>query len=338
MMSQRKIVVSAFLGVAILGTGLALWSSPKKQSTQPQTTAQTLSSPASSYIPRNNSIPAIQSTVNADYRNEEFLQSSLLDTDAPDSLRLDNGILVVDEGYRDLIDYFFSLHGEMDPDEIFALLERYLTQVAPNTDIASVMAVAEQYLDFLQSPSNHEIDKSLSLLEQLEELKRIRREALGVDIAEQFYSDEENYMLYSIQKMQLIQNAELSEIERNQQLAQLNSTLSAELTQGQEQERTISTLRSSVADLRQQGASDEEIRQYRVSLVGEESAERLGELDNSRNEWNNRYSDYRQEAETLLASNLSKEDQQQELARVRERYFDTTEVLRVAALDRISQY
>ena len=327
MIVQRNALVSVVLGIVVIVIGWVNFSGHITE-IQSRFVSVTMLTPAATFV-----IPGVAEKM--EYSELSLKESSLMGTTPPDSLRIENGVLVVDEGFRDVVDYFLSLDEEVSEEAIFQLLENHIQQMAPRTNVEFVMAVAQRYFSYLQSPGNQFIDTSQPMQQQLDQFKELRRELLGADIAEQFYAAEESYMEYSIQKMHIVQDADLDTEERQQQLAQLHATLPEELDRWRVQDQSVRSLRKWDAELKLQGASENEIDAKREMLVGKEASSRLRDLDNRREQWTRRYADYQTEAEGLVYSGLSSEDKDQELMRVRDRHFDATETIRVAALDRM---
>lgn len=74
----------------------------------------------------------------------------------------------------------------------------------------------------------------------------------------------------------------------------------------------------------------------RVSIVGEEGAKRIEILDENRQRFNQQLSEFFQQRESILASNKnSNMDKSKQIAQLRTEYFDTSQLKRVEALERI---
>ncbi len=87
--------------------------------------------------------------------------------------------------------------------------------------------------------------------------------------------------------------------------------------------------------LREQGASEAEIRALQEQQFGPAAADRFADLEARRAAWQRRYHDYRLQRQQLIRSGLSHTDQQVALARLQQRLFEDKELARVHALDRI---
>ena len=90
-----------------------------------------------------------------------------------------------------------------------------------------------------------------------------------------------------------------------------------------------------VRQLREQGAPEARVYQYREQRLGAEAAERLGELDRRREAWRERYQAYQAQRRAIEDSGLAEEDREDAIQRLRASLFDEAEQRRVRALDRI---
>ena len=88
--------------------------------------------------------------------------------------------------------------------------------------------------------------------------------------------------------------------------------------------------------MREQGASDAEIRALREQTFGAQAVARFEALEQQRQDWQARYEAYRQQRQQLISSGLSHTDQQVALARLQQQLFEDKELARVQALDRIN--
>ena len=81
-----------------------------------------------------------------------------------------------------------------------------------------------------------------------------------------------------------------------------------------------------------------ELYQTRLQRYGFETTERLTALDNSRDTWHERYQQYAQEAESIRSSHLAIMDKNTAIDQLRQSHFSESELVRVAALDKIAEY
>lgn len=142
---------------------------------------------------------------------------------------------------------------------------------------------------------------------------------------------EDNYV---IARRELAQNTELTAQEREQQLAQLDSSLPSHIRQAREQSLLAVNLSQRTEQLRKQGASQAEIMQLREQTVGAEAALRLQALDEKRQQWQQRVKHYQQQRDAIVRnSGLSAEQQQRALSSLRQEQFNEQEIRRIKAIE-----
>ena len=158
---------------------------------------------------------------------------------------------------------------------------------------------------------------------------------LGQEAAEAFYGMDIAYDRYMADRQDILDNPSLSDAQRQQRLQELTQTLPAAMQNMLEQTHAPAQLAADTQALREQGASEAEIRRLREQQFGAEAAERLESLDQQRAQWETRYQGYRAQRQAIIDSGLSHLDQETALARLRQQTFSNQELARVEALDRI---
>jgi len=85
--------------------------------------------------------------------------------------------------------------------------------------------------------------------------------------------------------------------------------------------------------LLEQGADPSEVRELRLSLVGPEATGRLEDLDQERQQWQQRMDDFSAEREAILSyQGLAEDDKQAAIEELLENRFNANERLRVSSL------
>ena len=104
----------------------------------------------------------------------------------------------------------------------------------------------------------------------------------------------------------------------------------------EERQAQAQALQAQTEKLWQEGASEEQVRQFLTLTYDPPTVERL--LDEQRNEraWQQRYAAYQQELAGLQGNGLSAEDQQREQQRLRQRLFSAEDQHRVETYDAIA--
>jgi lipase chaperone LimK len=187
---------------------------------------------------------------------------------------LKNGSLLINSEIKKRFDYFYIMTGDLSQNDINLMIAEHIRQELTGPAQAKALELLNQYSNYL-----NEYDLFIQSLEgQLaqndpiwvaEEIKALRAFYLGEEVSRQFFQQEE------ILRDHRLQNPEQS-----------NIYLPQELLASQAKTLRLTNLQQQTAELIADGANAQQIRQMRVEQVGQAAAERLSQLDNSRQLWN----------------------------------------------------
>lgn len=262
--------------------------------------------------------------------------TSLAGVDIPRSLVTDaQGNLIVDEGLRELMDFFLSLDGEREFNEIRTLYYAAVQQQCDANCAATAIALFDDYRHYLSEMQRQQqtISDVDDLKTRMEMVVALRAQSLGPALNDALFGYEQAYDALRIEQWELQQNNSLPEHIKQEQLQALNFSGPAEL-----QERDAVALQwRQLRTLQRNSAQQDQASLYsaRLELVGETAASRLAELDTARQQWQQRYQQYRTEAARIDSTTLAASDRAEQLKHLRQEYFSAQEITRVAALDRI---
>ena len=163
------------------------------------------------------------------------------------------------------------------------------------------------------------------------------------NLRSQFFSDyeieglfgaENTYHEYTLDRMSIMADQSLTEVQKAQKLKELFAQLPEDWKENLEQLSKLEDLRKLTSDIKARGGSAEEIRQMRQSLVGVEATVRLEKLDQDRNNWKSRINTYLEQRDSILKSNMSQDAQQQAIQKLRDQQFNNSqEQLRLGAFE-----
>jgi lipase chaperone LimK len=254
-----------------------------------------------------------------------------------------NGNLIVAVGIREMFDYFLSTLGEESLEAVKGRIAFYLKQHLPESAALQAWTLFDHYMEYRQAlaslpqASSPQTGGSVASLRQvIDERAELRSSWLGEVASLAFFGPEEAYDNYTLAKMQVEQDKNLSEAERQQRLTQLKDALPADVQTMLKQTMGPTDVARQVATMRQEGDSEADIQVYREQELGPEAAARLQQLDQQRADWQQRYDDYRRQRDAIVDAGLDKSDQAQQITALRERLFSAAEQRRVAALDDIA--
>ncbi|MFZ5756154.1 MAG: lipase secretion chaperone [Pseudomonadota bacterium] len=275
----------------------------------------------------------------------ENLPASLAGTDVDDAVRTDDdGHLIVDSAVRSLFDYFLTTVGEEPLATVAARLRAYITQRLAEPARGEALALLESYLAFWQeagalsrsaqtAPGR---DTPAAMAEYLERMRALRSRYFGRDVDQAFFAEQDAYHDYTLARVQVMQDAALTEVQRAHRLGELMQQLPAGTQEALRTATVMQTLDGLTDSCRRDGCSDTEVRRIREALVGAEAADRLEALDREETALRARLADYFLQRDRIAANvSYSDSDRQMQIGALQQRMFSEEEQLRLAALERI---
>ena len=278
--------------------------------------------------------------------------NDLVDTDIPDSildlkmfklasvdgaLRADdNGELIVDRKLRQWIDFHLSAMGELSLDNIQILMNQKI-DLLPMPARQQAQELLASYLSYKEALASYDNEfQQIGPTNHLDNLqqrhnwqKRLRREALSPEAVEAFWQLDELVDDYALEEL-VITNSDMSDEEKAYQLEKMKEALPEELKSFRRDLYIASNLEEQVVKSREDGESDESIRQLRIEQVGIEATERLEALEVKQNEWQKRLLAYDREVKTVNSiEGLTEQDKQARIKTYQESNFNEKEQLRL---------
>lgn len=274
------------------------------------------------------------------------LPPSLRGTTVDGQLRADeNGHLVIDQDVRRVFDYFLSAVGEESPDRVLARIRAYAASQLPGPAAAEALQLLLRYLDWqaaagelaeMPAAGKSALDPD-HLRERLDRMQALQKQHLGREAADAFFADENRYSEYTIRRLALQEDESLSAESREQVLGQLDNQLPDGLRHSTRQLKQYQRLREITETLQSSGASAGELYQARAEAYGDDAASRLQALDQQRAQWQSRMDEWLWKRDALLSQpGLDAESLDRQLRQQRSQYFDSSELARVAAYERMS--
>lgn len=266
------------------------------------------------------------------------LPASLQGTEVDGWLGVDeNGHLVVTPGLRWFFDYFLSASGEESPARLRSRLVTEIEKRLPPSGAGEAVALLDRYLSYReQVRALAQAGAAEELEQRLDELHRIRVDTFGEADATALFGEEETVQRLDVQRRRVLADTTLAPAERERQLAELEQQLPEPISSGRREALAVLALGREEQQLREAGASADEVRALREQHFGRDAAERLDALDREEAEWRRRLDDYRTEKHRLdTDATLTAAAREQALAALRAEHFSAEEQLRVEALDRM---
>ena len=239
-------------------------------------------------------LKAISEKIQPDYLKD--LPESLRGTDIPGGFPVDkDGNFIPARTALRTLNYFLSATGEESDAAILARIQSYIEHnLQPPAD-QQAREFVDKFLDYReQGRSFREVVslENLSVEEQAERLKVIRREMFGDEVAQQLFGDEEKMLDLSIEKRKIVLDESMPEAQKSERLAEIEAQLPEEIKLQRAESAAPLKAAEDVMSMRVRGDSEEDIQAYREKVLGIQAAERLKILDRERAELNARVDAY----------------------------------------------
>ena len=232
---------------------------------------------------------------------------------------------------RHFFDFSLSSLGEQNLDQV---KQRVSQRALSDSELNSEEKLFALYLQYKQALSGLEPLQTTQLtavdLEQLQlQILQLQLEYFSQQQIEQLFGEENHLRQLAIEKIKIAQN-DLAGAQKQAQLADQLIDMPEYVQQAERNNQLVSNLNSlSMLD-------DQQRYIARVELVGEAGAERLETLDQQRASFQTALDSYLLHRDELLNSGtLAEQDKLEQIAQLREQSFDTTQLRRVEALERI---
>ncbi|MGH1430672.1 MAG: lipase secretion chaperone [Neptuniibacter sp.] len=175
----------------------------------------------------------------------------------------------------------------------------------------------------------------LSAVDQHEKLVQLRRGFLGDEIADQLFAVEDTQAQHMFAAIEIQQNADLTDEDKQAQLATLQVELNNRLVDlGQMEPEEAAA--EQVQRLREQGASSDDIYATREAILGTESAQELAAADREDVRWQIRFDGFWQARQDVMEAGLDDAERERQLGQLLDQYFspEERERARVTSINR----
>jgi len=254
--------------------------------------------------------------------------------DVDGQLRLDSdNKLVINLALRQWFDFHLAAQGELPLADIISLMQREFAALAqPGRQQAEELL--QHYLGYLQELADYDNEQqkrqnqavTADMIARVRWQQRLRRQWFEPSVVEAFFAGDRLLDDYMIQRLEA-RAAGANE----QQIAQLEQQLPEPLQQMRQRTRLVMTLQQQQALLRQQGADAQQLQQWRRQQFGDAAAERLQQLDQRQQNWQQRLKEYQLYRESPALQDVDISSREQLLQTYRHKHFSETEQKRLAA-------
>lgn len=299
----------------------------------------------------------IEQLVIAQTKDIEALPDTLLGAQPVRPLAIDeDGNLRLSSDIKETFDFYLSAIEEEGLDIVLERIRSHLRNTLQQPALSQAMDILDSYIGYKRSLMDFETEQAgiaselfeqkkqglevdyLGYLEQqLDARSQLRQASLDPEIFDAFFSGEEEFDRYNLQKMQIMSDDSLSPEQKQVALEQLQGTVPENFYIADQEELAREELTKRVEDIREQGGSDQDVFDARAEAYGEEAAQRFAELDAERAAWQNRVDEFMTKRQDILDnSGLSEQEALLEVETLRNSSFDDRERIRVQVYERQS--
>jgi lipase chaperone LimK len=282
---------------------------------------------------------------------EQFMANRppyLANIDLPGRYAVDeNGNLIMDAGVKEMLDFFMLAIGDLSFEQIHDLIAGSMIAALEEPARSQALAFLDQYFTYVDAYDQWQqsFDKDsvmandpASMRDRLTQLEDLRRQHLGDEAYEAFFAELDQTNSAYLEAQIAMQQPNLTEADKEAIRQQLKEALPPQVREAQEASMALVTLTEKTNQLKTQGASDAELYQARVELVGEEAAKRLAQVDEEKRVWEQKRNQYKSLISATPGLDGMTVDERTayvaDLAQ-RELGLSSNEIKRMQALDRI---
>ncbi|MET3131422.1 lipase chaperone LimK [Oxalobacteraceae bacterium GrIS 1.11] len=215
--------------------------------------------------------------------------------------------LVVDAELGHLFDYYLAGLGEKSLDAITAEIEKELERRLKPAPAAAAKRLLANYLNYRRALVDIEGDlpKTLNMAQaarsRLEAMQQLRQNYFTAAEIAGLFGFSDAYDGDAVARLDISQDKNLSAEQKLQKLAALDKAMPAALRAERDAPGRVMRIEESVAQLRAQGAGDNQIYSMRAAALSPDAAARLADLDRDEASWKARILAYVAERNKLLA-------------------------------------
>lgn len=274
--------------IACLIVILIWWFKPEVTLNQAETSVN--SAYVSSSVDLNNN----ESIAHTDNTLPEFLSGSSLKGTSIDGLYPvdENGNLLLSGSIKHRFEYFLSTMGEFSLEQVQQMIRDDIESNLQEPARTQALQLFEDYIGYkyaladleqsLQAPQDYEINDIERMRFQLQQLRDKRREYFSQDAVDAFFGFDELYDDFMLNRLEIQASSQLSPAEKAAQIQSLEQNLPEQVRSMRDETQRISQVFEITQDMRDEGASEDDIFERNSQEFGQEAAERLRALDSKR--------------------------------------------------------
>lgn len=248
------------------------------------------------------------------------------------------------EALKRMFDYYLSALGEADEASVLHQIGLEIDKNLSGAHARAARQLLGKYVGYKKALAD--LEQSLgrdgqtseggidSIRKRFEGMRQLREKFFDPREHQEMFGFEEAYDRVALSQLEITQNGQLSDAQKAARLSALQASMPAAVKADLEAPRQVARLQDKVMQLREQGASDDEVYRLRAQTFNPEAAARLAEVDREEAAWKNRMAHYQAARQQILQSESSPAQQQAALQQLQLKQFSAEERPRLAAYER----
>lgn len=240
-----------------------------------------------------------------------------------------------------LFDYYLSAVGEQSIDAITQQVSNEIDRRLPSLQAQEAKRLLALYLAFKRDLVELEKRPDLAgtgvqaIRQRLIAMQDLRAEYFSAQESQGMFGFDDAYDMDAVARLEISQNAALTNAQKKEQLAALDAAMPAFLRDEREASRLVVRIEQMAQTMRAQGANDDDVYRMRAKELDPEAASRLAEVDREELAWKTRIATYLNQRSELLKTLATAPESQRELAlaRLQQSGFTPDERRRLAAYE-----
>lgn len=260
--------------------------------------------------------------------SQSFSSASQQDTQINCQIRVDGANrLIVNEQTKDCFEYFITQYGEKTFEQIKTDFLAYIKISYKEPVLSQLSDLWSRYMQYrkqlgqLPPPTTSKEDAKY-YREILKNIQNLRKKFFSDYEIQGLFGTQNTYDQYTVDRMEILDNKNLSPTEKAEKLKNLFSQLPEDWQENLKQLNQLEDLRKLTAEIKSRNGTAEEIHQMRTNLVGAAATQRLETLDTQRAEWKHRVNQYLTERESIMKSSMSDSAKQSAVNQLRSQQFN----------------
>lgn len=236
---------------------------------------------------------------------------SLKGTDTDGAYPVDEqGQLIMSDRIRHRFEYFLSTLGELELAEVIKLIEEDIRQQLDEPAESQALQLLENYIEYKkalialeqasEAPAMYEIQDIEAMRQRLQNMQAVRRQYLSDEAVNAFFGFDESYDEYMLSRLQILNNTQLTQQQKQAQIDSLKNSLPQEVRQLHKETQHISEVYKQTQAYKDQGMSDAAIFDYHQQEFGQEAAIRLQQVEEKRSQFIDRVNHYLSQRSTII--------------------------------------